>query len=207
MSNVSKETMARVDAIYDPYLSMAEMARYIGVTTATVRRALVALGLSTQRRYAPPEPLPPIDLIWVAEFRGFFYADGYAGLKKKARPRPQGTVTPNLCIRQRVDGIATLRVIQSILGGHISVSDRYHQSSHPQAAWEVYGWAACRVVIEATDLDREWWLPANKREDVQILHEAILVRYGMPRDILTPDQKAILWDYYDRLKEVKRYQL
>lgn len=204
MSKVLEGTVARVREVYDPYLSMAEIARLVGVTHPTVRGALVELGLPTQRRYALPDPLPPVDPIWAAEFRGLFYGDGYAGMKLRSRPRPYGTPSPRLCIRQRCDNWDLLEEIQSVLGGRVALRGRENAGSHPQAAWEIYGFADCLVVIEATGLHKGQ-LPANKQRDVQILHEAILARYSMPRDTLTLEQKEVLWGYYDALKEIKRF--
>lgn len=209
MAEVSKETAELVRSVYDPYLSTREMGKEIGVSQTTVRHALQVLGLPTRRRFCPKTyDIANLDPIWAAEFRGFFYADGYAGLDLKQN----GNISPIMLITQRADSRIVLADIQDKLGGKLTyvsatpVRSNTRYTANPQWKWRVCSWSVCKAVIEATDLV-DGLLPARKRLDLEIFRDAIAARFRMPRDRLTKTQKDILSGYREAIRSIKRFQL
>ena len=152
--------------------------------------------------------VPPLNPMWAAEFRGFFYGEGCAMISLSKR----GTLIfqPVLKISLRADDVVVLRDIQDKLGGNLVDRDYSTQPSAPSNAnpgkeWYVVGWGRCRAVIEATGLTTAY-LPCKKTRDIAILYEAILVRYQMPH-LLGPEHRARLMEYRKSLQQVKEFHL
>jgi len=209
MADVSKEMIECVLSHYDPLLTLDEIARLSSTSYTTVWRALNVSGISTARGYDPaPHHIENLDAAWVDEFKGFFYADGYAGLKRRSA-KESWNVSPALSIVQRADSIDLISSIHEKLGGALRTydpklsSDSYTSVANQMVAWAVYGYSPCLAVIEATNLHISS-IGARKANQVKLLYEAILVRFSMPHHT-TNEQKETMREYYYTLKELKRF--
>ena len=202
-----ERTSQMIRAAWEEAPNADSIAGAVGMSRAHVYRVLGELGLEAPMPYAPPAyTLPDLNLTWAAEFRGFFYADGTAGLEYQ---KAFGNWRPHLIIRLRDDDKEILKDIHDVLGGYyrpyIPAQPRLHFHSNPQTLWAAYGWPRVRAIIEATSLNHGC-LPARKQNDVALLYEAILARYNMPGYLRDTDRE-LLAQYFERIKEVKRYQL
>jgi len=206
----------RIQEAYDAgHTTGAEITEYLSIPRSTVYRALLYLGLSGEQprenrrlyRDCPSSALPEIlraDSLWIAEFRGFFYGEGYVGLGNETQ-----SYNPRLTINLRLDDEAILQEIASVLGGRVCYpkkcySDQFRNSC-PQARWNATGWPLCRAILEETGL-AYGLLPAKKRGDIVLFYEAILARYQLPF-WLYQDERDVLHQYYLDLIEIKRFRL
>lgn len=200
-------TNRRVVELYQSGLDAMEIADELDMHPTSIYDALKRIGIKLDRRgEAPFEPEPctigPLDEIWCAEFRGFFYGEGCAKIDMCC-----GHHRPSLSIGLRADDHAVLEDMQSKLGGHLASKSEHRRNPNasPELKWFVVGWSPCRYVIEAVSL-ASGKLGAKKQRDVDILYEAILARYKMPKR-MSHDDLEILRQYRIRLQEVKRFQL
>jgi len=218
-SGLRPHTLRKYQQVQDAYdagfTTGAEISEYLDIPRSTVYRALQHLDLASKpppenrRLYCdcPSSALPEILLpgpSWTAEFRGFFYGEGYVGLGNETQ-----SYNPKMTINLRLDDEDILQEIVSVLGGGVCYprkcySDQF-RNSRPQARWSASGWPLCLAILEETGL-AYGHLPAKKRDDIALFHKAILARYQLPF-WLYPDERVILHQYYLDLIEIKRYRL
>jgi len=198
-------TRSIVRTCWEEGLHLDDIAREAGISTAHVYHVMKHLGIEPdfqERLSFNPEPyiIPEPDPVWAAEFRGLFYGEGCTGLEHPSA----GGWRPFLIIGLRLDDRSLLEDVYNHLGCHLG--NRPGRGNHnPQARWGAWGWARCRAVIEATDLDRGL-LPAKKLNDLALVYEAILARYDMPFRY-GDEGHSFFSDYHKRIKAVKKYQL
>jgi len=188
----------------------AVLGIHFGTVYAVLKREGVPLTSASYKPFVPEPYILHVDPVWAAEFRGFFYADGSALLAREKRKRPGKEpyyfYKPVLGIHQRDDEALLIHDVQDKLGGHLSSAGGYHRNGYytrPTMRWSIASYPRVRGVLEAVLLGG--CLPARKRADIDLLYELILARYRMPR-YLRPEDKAVLVDYYEAIKAVKRYK-
>ena len=116
-----------------------------------------------------------MDELWEAEFRGFFFGEGYIGMNKV---KPRQGVNAYRAVAQiniRADDAAVLYDIQRHLGG--SVHNRIRPGtpfakyvSHPSIEWSVTNRDELRRVVAILLRGQ---LPSKKRHVVELFAEAI----------------------------------
>lgn len=114
-----------------------------------------------------------IDPVWVAEFRGFFCADGYLGIVRDGKSRKGNQIyTARVNISLRLDDLPILEEIQKRLGGCICFAGaRTKQKgdgskvlvSNPTATWRVSG---IKNITRVCDLLEGGIIPFRKKDQV-----------------------------------------
>ena len=154
---------------------------------------------------------------WLAEFRGFFWADGTIGVyqyprtyQTKAGPVSTRYLFAQAMIAQRDDNEAVLRDIQTHLGGTITNGARALFNSPTNG--KIYRRAPQRVWRQARQDD--------VRQIVSILRESMMPYRGLitlnfveefldlprPRGAHLPEAtKARMWEIHAELKQLKLY--
>ena len=119
-----------------------------------------------------------IDPLWIAEFRGFFYADGYLGITTNGlsldKKYKNFTARAQITLSQKDEKV--LLDIQEKLGGNIHYENRcktgfVHDKpvkTGPYCAWRVRSKVDVGKVIQFLE---NGLLPAKKREEVKIVKE------------------------------------
>jgi len=138
----------------------------------------------------------PIDPIWAAEFRGFFWADGYMGIHqvhRKYRGKRITHLRPSLKISQRNDNRAILEAFQARLGGYITTNPGRQvrdirgnaRFTRPMACWEVH---TTEGVRRAISLLCDGILPHNKQAQLKVMQEYLSMRHA-PGHKYTSEEK------------------
>lgn len=208
---MKQELVDRVVAAYEPGLSAQEIAFRAGCCRNYVYKVLRAEGITGDTGFHAYNPRPVVlDLnsVWAIEFRGFFWGDGCASLVRVARhDRKFPEYQPQLHVRQRADGWDMLKDFQEKLGGNVQrVKERVTPAGYhcaPGALWQVTGYSRVRAILETSLLGGV--IPAKKREDIDLLYEAILARFQMPLR-LGQKNRGILDRFVDRMQQIKRYK-
>lgn len=209
MSRLSESTEALVVEMYLGNYPVEEIMEAASVCWQTVYNVLSRHNIQPHgdsRLPYDPEPyvLPSIDPIWAAEFRGFFWGDGCAGIDRRryqSKKGPYYIYYPKLRVQLRDDDTPFLEEVCAVLGGGLYWRDR--SISRPTTAWQIGGYAQVRTVLEDVLLGGS--LPAKKRVDIEVLYEAVLARYDMPRKF-DDESRAVIAEYYALLQSVKRYK-
>lgn len=206
-----QDLVDRVVAAYEPGLPAKEIARRAGCHVNSAYRILRREGITGDTGFGLYTPHPVVldlDPIWAAEFRGFFYGDGCASLVRVRRKNVKSpTYQPQLHVRQRIDGWNMLKDFQQKLGGNVQpVKERVTPAGYhcaPGALWQVTGYARVRAILEESLLGG--MIPAKKKEDIDLLYEAVLARFQMPLR-LGQKNRDLLDQFVVRIQLVKRYK-
>ena len=179
---------------------------WLSVYNVLKRRGIEPKGDSRLPYKPKPYVLPAISPLWAAEFRGFFWADGSAGMNRRQYTNKGGVrypiYYPVLRIELRADNGPLLEHIKSVIGGNYYPKKPSHKGQWPKVSWYIGGYSQCKTVIETILLGGI--MPAKKRDDVDILYRAILERYSF-QNRLTDVQRAVIHSFYLELKSVKLY--
>lgn len=151
-----------------------------------------------------------VDPWWAAEFRGFFCADGCAGLWQEKRSYPRTRTNdvrcyyvyrPTLEFHLRADDKAFILDVKDKLGGSVSYL-RARGPTNPAVRWQASGWPRVFSILEQVLLGGI--LLAKKQRDFEILYAACLARAKMPWS-LGKKNTEILKNFHDQLIAVKRF--
>jgi hypothetical protein len=148
----------------------------------------------------------PLNPIWVAEFRGFFFGDGYLGIVRNGySPRNgQAYTTARADITVRDDDVAVLNDIQSKIGGRIIRGTR--SVCKPIATWRTRTLADVATVCDLLD---SGFLPSKKRAEIAVVRRylAIYIPRGKGHDPeLIARLKAQRWELLAELQALHSYQ-
>jgi hypothetical protein len=120
----------------------------------------------------------PLDPIWMAEFRGFFFGDGYVGITTNGVGRRTKGKNYTGCIQitLRDDDIAILEEFQSRLGGSIWRERRGRRVRFDELECEAKPYAAWRIrsrteLLRVLDILDGGFMPSQKRGHVRLLRE------------------------------------
>lgn len=213
-NNVSTKLAKVIVSLYQSGLDTTSVAEQAGCCQGTVYAALHQENIELQRQnykkmvvkhisYADVNP------IWAAEFRGFFYGDGYAGLNEfYSKEHKVPMYKPKLGISLRVDSLPLLKDVQAHIGGSVDQTKGYINSfgyqSNPVARWYTCSYSNIMAIIRDVLLPGAL-LPATKRVQIELLYEALLARLEMPYN-LGVEGRAILHSYSAHIKELKHYK-
>lgn len=118
----------------------------------------------------------PLDPFWAAEFRGYFFGDGYLGIVRNGKDRRTGLPmnTARAQITTRDDDAAMLHDISAKLGGKVSLAaasgDRKH---HPVAIWRTRNMVDVARVCDALD---GGLMPSKKRAEIAVVRRYLAIR-------------------------------
>lgn len=115
------------------------------------------------------KPIPPL---WVAEFRGFFFGEGYLGITTNGTNRAN-TGPSYVCraqIAMRDDESPILYAIQKKLGGIVYGCDARNKNQNPFCVWRV---TSSHGVARVCDILADGILPARKRRQVAVVRAFI----------------------------------
>jgi len=148
-----------------------------------------------------PKTIRDFDPIWLAEFRGFFYGEGYLSIVSWGREKRLGCnkLTGRANITQRSDDAAILYDIRSKLGGFI-YQERHpcklqgangkEYVSKPVHIWRLTKVADLRLLC---DILEAGVLPARKKEQVVVMREFL-------KTVLPPGHRVPLEVYQRRME-------
>lgn len=138
-----------------------------------------------------------LDPIWMAEFRGFFFGEGYLGITRNGKGRSKTSApqfVPRAAITARDDDEAVLQDIHSKLGGlihydgrgKITVFEGVEHKTKPYAVWRVTSKDDVARVCDVLELGT---LPSKKRHEIAIMRE-FLATQGVKRGRLNPKEQV-----------------
>ena len=154
---------------------------------------------------------------WLAEFRGFFWADGSIGVyqyprtyQTKAGPVKTRYLFAQAVIAQRDDNEAVLREIQSRLGGTLTNGGRAIMNSPlngkryiraPQRVWRQAHQDGVRHIVSIL---YQSWLPYRGMATLDLIQE--FLDLPRPRGAHLPEAtKKRMWEIHAELKRLKLY--
>jgi hypothetical protein len=186
--------------------SVRELIELTGYSKAVIYRALRADDVQLERKstdtvrpFLMEVPTLEVDPYWAAEFRGFFYGEGYIDIQG-----PTQNWRPIITINLRADDEQLLRVICLRLGG--CLAHRWRDlPEHPQCRWNLTGWGRVKAVIEQTSLLDQAILPSKKLYEVRMVYSAIQMREQMPYHPSKQDQ-VVLQSYHDDLIRARMFK-
>jgi hypothetical protein len=139
----------------------------------------------------PGLPVDRIHPLWAAEFRGYFFGDGYLGVTRNGSSRNNGRSHLVACaqITTRDDDRAMLDDVARHLGGRVSGDDwaRGQQFRRPVAVWRARGIEAVTRVCDVLD---GGLMPSKKRAEIAVVRRFMAIR-------IPPGQRAAGVDYED----------
>jgi LAGLIDADG endonuclease len=108
-----------------------------------------------------------LDPIWEAEFRGFFFGDGYLGITTNGVSRHTGetTFTVRAQITVRDDDIAMLHDIASKIGGKV-YSETGTAKRRPIAIWRIRN---AKQIAQICDILERGVMPSKKIAEVAVV--------------------------------------
>jgi hypothetical protein len=186
-----------------PYRKIADI---VGIPRETLRCLMERNGIKGEvplRSNADLKTYAHIDLMWLAEFRGFVCGEGCVFLvraNRKGYSRP--VYQPQLAISLRDDDADILYNIHQTLGcGSITLTSRKPPRGN------VVRWSAVGIpnLYNLFVLLADGSLPAKKKREFEIALEYCEARLDMPSRTLNDAQVAILDRYWHCLRELKRY--
>ena len=143
-----------------------------------------------------------INEIWIAEFRGLFWGEGCADIQRYNR-KPRGVLyRPRLRMQLRADDKELLENIQQNLGGTLNYIANTNQRSKPAYQWTL---ARKDEIVWLCDRLLEGQLPAKKRDQIELVREAAVLRAGKLGH-LTEGEKHRIEDLYKKVQELKRFE-
>lgn len=120
-----------------------------------------------------------INPIWMAEFRGFFFGEGYIGITTNGLSRNKYLhYNPRIQITLRDDDISILKEIQAKLGGGLyreglgrkTKKDGKEYQSKPYAVWRMRKKQDIERVLKILDAG---YMPSQKRLQINTLRKFI----------------------------------
>ncbi len=156
------------------------------------------------------------DPIWEAEFRGYFWGEGYIGAAFAGKVRPttgQRVFRPVIDVTVRDDDIAVLRQFQARFGGSlIQGAARRTRSgtSNPSVVWRVTSYYHVRDIL---DVLKNGVLPAKKRRLLSLMDEFLMIRErnsvvgkNVRRRLdYTPEEINRIHEIMDEMKAIRAY--
>jgi hypothetical protein len=146
-----------------------------------------------------------LDPIWCAEFRGFFWGEGYLGITSWGiHPSGHIKLSPRIQIAIRDDDADVLRDIHSRLGGVLTfqANNRHMAKANPIAVWRV---TRKDQIARVLDVLEGGILPSKKRLQVAIVRE-FLETVPEPGHRIPSDVYRRREDLHRRIKELHAYQ-
>mgnify|MGYP001571258734 FL=1 len=113
----------------------------------------------------------PVDAIWAAEFRGFFWGEGTIAVQIQNYERHYRSISVSASIGLRTDDAAVLREFQRRLGGTLKIESYRDGSGRTVTRWKT-GVAAHNLRI-AHLLESPTGLPFNKAKQLALWRLAI----------------------------------
>lgn len=126
-----------------------------------------------------------LDPVWMAEFRGFFFGEGYLGITTNGRGRGKVYHIARAAITLRDDDEPVLREIQKRLGGllhrercgRVSHVDGTPHQTKPFVVWRVTSKSDVARVCDILDAGH---LPSKKRREIAVMR-AFLATVGITK--------------------------
>lgn len=152
----------------------------------------------------------PIDPIWLAEFRGFFYGEGYLGICSwGVHPKGYPKLMARAQITSRSDDSAILLDIQSKLGGMVYQEGKGRKSSNgnktyqsnPYTVWRCTKASEVRRICDTLSLGV---LPSRKRDQLQTILQ-YLSTVPKPGGKPTVEQYALREQLWNQIKDLHAY--
>lgn len=152
---------------------------------------------------------------WLAEFRGFFFGEGYLGIIKNGRAR-DGYISyvARAQITLRADDIDVLNDISAKLGGLVYLEGRGRKTtgadnriyqSKPYAVWRI---TKASKILEICEILKDGLLPAKKMREIETVREFVTMRVKKGKgnkDEFTIVQKR-RDELHKQIKELHRYK-
>lgn len=140
----------------------------------------------------------PIDPIWAAEFRGFFWGEGCLGVAII-----RGMYRIQAVINLRMDDADTLRAFQARLGGSLSLT---HNISQRHTRLNIAHLEDCKRVARL--LAGGSAIPFTKKRQLALWTEMLDIKTaagGRPGSRYTPEQHARMRVLVDTIQALRRW--
>lgn len=181
--------------------SVPEIEERTGLSKSAVYRILAHRGLCLQRQhrfsnraFILEEIHLDVPALWAAEFRGFFYGEGYADIQGESQ-----NWRPILTINLRADDEAILRDVMRQLGGTMHYIPRV-LPAHPQWRWCASGWSRVKAIVEQCGFLDPPILHSKKCPEIETVHRTILARSEMPYHPRPENQKLLQTAHDDLIR-------
>jgi len=149
-----------------------------------------------------------IDPLWAAEFRGYFFGDGYLGIVRNGRSKGTGlsSSTARAQITTRDDDAAMLYDISSRLGGSLSFTVATGGRVHcPVAIWRTRNAAD---VLRVCDVLDGGMMPSKKIAEIAVVRRYLSIKIPPgPSTALTltlRQERDLLIDEIQRLHSYRK---
>lgn len=153
----------------------------------------------------------PINSEWLAEFRGFFFGEGFLGIVSWGKhPKGYSKLVPRAQITCRSDDVAILHDICSKLGGFVYTewdgrkSSGKHEElyqSNPYSAWRI---TKASDIRRLCDILEGGLLPSRKKEQISTMRE-FLATCLPPGKRLTDELYAKRQELHLKIKALHQY--
>jgi hypothetical protein len=152
----------------------------------------------------------PIDHIWLAEFRGFFYGEGYLGICSWGKhPKGHTNLRARVQITSRSDDSTILYDIQSKLGGMVYQEGKGRKSSNGGKIYQSNPYTVWRCVrkdelTRICDILSMGVLPSRKRNQIETIREFLstVPKPGYKTTSAQVQQREQLWN---QIKDLHAY--
>lgn len=150
----------------------------------------------------------PLDPLWAAEFRGFFFGDGYLSIARNGKNRAdRPSYSPIAQIVARADDAEILHDIEQKLGGGVYLSFPSNKRSQPTKSWRVRSRAGVSLVCDVLE---GGLLPSKKLDEVHVVREFMALsepygprKPGFDHEYVAAERER-LWK---EIKELHAYRL
>lgn len=141
--------------------------------------------------------------LWVAEFRGYFWGDGYLGITTNGTGKRIPSFTARAQITTRDDDAAMLHDIAERIGGKVSGDDwaRGSEKRRPVAIWRTRNPATVGLVCDLLD---GGLMPSKKRREVDVVRRFLALEpFPSGRHTEAFDYDAAVAARYALVEEIK----
>lgn len=141
---------------------------------------------------------------WIAEFRGLFWGEGCADIRRFTRKRSKRYFfAPRLRITMRADERPMVEEIHRRLGGNIEYGEmRSNSGTRPSVTWSL---STKKEVVRVCDLLLKAEFPAKKLQQIKHVREAAYLRVDgtshMPDVVYNR-----LNELYEMVRQLKRFE-
>lgn len=112
-----------------------------------------------------------LDPIWAAEFRGYFFGDGYLGIVRNGTGRGAHS-TARAQITTRDDDVEMLYDISSKLGGKVTLAGNKNRICNPVAIWRTRN---MKDVERVCDILEDGLMPSKKRAEIIVVRKYLSI--------------------------------
>lgn len=144
----------------------------------------------------------PIDPIWAAEFRGFFFGDGFLGIVRNGKSRWTGEIsmTARAQITLRDDDSDILLAIHARIGGAIT-REGSKLNKRPTMIWRT---RSRSEVERVCDLLEGAALPSKKLAEVAVMRRFLAIKVPPSRRCIGVDYAGMLATRLGLMAEMQR---